>query len=322
MNPTRFNRFLLVTGAGIFFAVNAPAQPAALTPAAVGATPAVVTPERVSGTETQDGVRAYLQVQEQIHATQLAIERNRQEAEEIAGRNALAFAERLNSIDKILGEQRTREVRSILIAAGAIAGFGLLVMFLISYMQTRVMNRFSETMLALPLQQMQQFGGGSAPQLLGAGAAETNARLTATIERLENRIRELEAGAPATPALTVVPPVATAEASAAHQIEALLAKGQSQLGQGQVAEAVATFDAALALDPNHVEALIKKGPALEKLSKLDEAIACYDRAIAADSSVTIAYLYKGGVFNRLERYNEALACYELALKTQEKAHAA
>jgi tetratricopeptide (TPR) repeat protein len=287
----------------------------------------VAAPEKSSGTETQDVLRAYLQVQEQLHATQLAIERNRQDAEDVAGRNAIALSERLTSIEKALGEQRSSN-HWVLGIAAAIAGLGILAMLVTSFMQMRAMNRFTEIALQLPVNQPPlALGGGSDPRLLGAGgvngASEANARLISTIERLEKRIREMEAGKPAKPTLTLVGENGAAETTeATGRIETLLGKGQSLLSLGQAEEAAAIFDEALALDPKHTEALIKKGAAMEKLQKLDEAVACYDRAIAADSTVTIAYLYKGGVFNRMERYNEALACYEQALKTQEKAHAA
>ena len=278
---------------------------------------AVDAPDKAADPASQDLVRAYLQIQEQLHATQLALERNRLQAEEAAASNALALATRLNSLEKNMEEQRAQETHVILSVAGIIIGCGLIVMFLVSYLQLRAMNRFAEVALGLPVNQLNQLAaGGSAGHLLGNGAVESGTRLTATIERLEKRIRELES---ATPSL---PPAATNNGGNAARIETLLANGQSLLARDQAAAADAAFDAALALDPNHVEALIKKGAALEKLAKLDEAIACYDRVIAADSTVTIAYLYKGGVFNRLERYPEALACYEQALQTQEKSRAA
>lgn len=288
-------------------AENLPSQPSE--PPAI----AVDAPDKVADPASQDLVRAYLQIQEQLHATQLALERNRLQAEDAAARNATRF----NSLEKNMEEQRAQETRVILSVAGIIIGCGLIVMFLVSYLQLRAMNRFAEVALGLPVNQLNQLAAGSsASHLLGNGAAEAGTRLTATIERLEKRIRELES---ATPSL---PPAAKNNGGNAGRIESLLANGQSLLARDQAAAADAAFDAALALDPNHVEALIKKGAALEKLSKLDEAIACYDRVIAADSTVTIAYLYKGGVFNRLERYPEALACYEQALKTQEKSRTA
>jgi tetratricopeptide (TPR) repeat protein len=211
----------------------------------------------------------------------------------------------------------------MLLLAGIVAGAVFLAVLLAAYLQTRALRRFAEIAQALPMNQALQLAGVPAAPLLGNGTAEANARLTVTIERLEKRIRELEGGQSTKPALTAGNAAGAAGTSAATgNIEALLAKGQSLLNAGQAAAAVACFDTALALDPQHTEVLVKKGAALEKLAKLDDAIACYDRAIAADGGLTIAYLYKGGVFNRLERYHEALACYEQALKTQERAPAA
>ena len=295
---------------------NLSAQPAAAVTAADAT-------NNIADPASQDLVRAYLQIQEQLHATQLALERNRLAAEESAASNAIALAARLDDIEKNFEAQRVRETRAMLTVAGVIIGCGLLAMFLVSYLQLRAMNRFAEVALGLPVNQLNQLAaGGSAGHLLGNGAAEAGTRLTATIERLEKRIRELESGAPALPPAAAPAAGGVDDGDTAGRIETLLAKGQLLLARDQAAAADAAFDAALALDPKHVEALIKKGAALEKLLKLDEAIACYDRVIAADSTVTIAHIYKGGVFNRLERYPEALACYEQALKTQEKARAA
>lgn len=271
-----------------------------------------------------DILRAYLQVQEQLHSTQLAIERNRQDAEDIAARNTLALADRLSNIEKNLGEQRDHEAKAnrwMLIGAGLLVTLGIIAMLATSYMQLRAMNRFAEAALGAPLHQLTR---GHDPRLLNQGAVtEANGRLLGTIERLEKRMRELEGSKRSTPVLEVVSENGHAKPFESNApIDVLLCKGQSLLNLGQAEVAAAIFDEALALDANHTEALIKKGAALEKLAKFDEAVACYDRAIAADNTVTIAYLYKGGVFNRQERYNEALACYEQALKTQEKAHAA
>jgi len=104
----------------------------------------------------------------------------------------------------------------------------------------------------------------------------------------------------------------------AGRITSLLGKGESLLNLDKAEAALACFDEALTLAPNHAEALVKKGTVLERLRKLDEAIECYNRAIAADRSMTIAYLYKGGLFNRMARFSEALECYEQAVRTQER----
>jgi tetratricopeptide (TPR) repeat protein len=308
---------------------GAPALFADDTNAGAAAAPAAgPVPATASNLATQDVLRAYLQIQEQLHATQLAIERSRQDAQDVAGRNAVDVGDRLNLIEKALHEQQSSSRLVLLVTVAlAVTGLGFLGVLSASYFQARAMQRFTET--ALQMKQRELIGGPD-PRLLGAGgsAEQATAQLIATIERLEKHIRELEA-AKSLPGLAETnghgaeisprgePPVLSENA---RQIDVLLGKGQSLLSLGQNDAALVCFDEALALDPNHTEALIKRGAACEKMQKLDEAVACYDRAIAADNTVTIAYLYKGGVFNRMERYNEALACYEQALKTQEKAH--
>jgi tetratricopeptide (TPR) repeat protein len=307
---------------------GAPALFADDTNAGASAAPAVSpAPAPASNLVTQDVLRAYLQIQEQLHATQLAIERSRQDAQDVAGRNAVDVGDRLNLIEKALHDQQSSSRLVLLVTVAlAVTGLGFLGVLSASYFQARAMQRFTETALQM---KQHELTGGPDPRLLGGGSAEqATAQLIATIERLEKHIRELEAakllpgvvetnGHDAEVSARGEPPVFSENA---RQIDVLLGKGQSLLSLGQNDAALACFDEALALDPNHTEALIKRGAACEKMQRLDEAVACYDRAIAADNTVTIAYLYKGGVFNRMERYNEALACYEQALKTQEKAH--
>jgi tetratricopeptide (TPR) repeat protein len=294
-------------------------------------------------TNVQETLRTYLQLQEQLHATQLAIERNRKEADTATAESAKVFAARLQGIEQALASQRAQELEAMqssnkvmLIVAGLFAALGFLAMLFMAYFQWRTINRLAEISAALPL------AHGLVPRspvaalaeaeahLLAAGPAQqSNQRLLGALEQLEKRISQLEhtpatplhdGGSPNEEANTAAPPPNGETAAAtpeAARITVLLGKGQSLLNLDQAEEALACFDQVLALDPNHSEALVKKGAALERLRKLDEAIACYDRAIAADKSLTVAYLYKGGLFNRMERFGEALECYEQALRTQE-----
>jgi tetratricopeptide (TPR) repeat protein len=283
-----------------------------------------------------DVMRAYLQLQEQLHATQLAIERNRQETETAATRNAEAVALRLQALQEALVAQRAQELEAIRSAnrlmitiGGAFAVVAFLAMLLTAYFQWRAVSRLAE----FSVLSQASLTMGHAPTLgIGAGASDlhpvtgalteqVNPRLLGALERLEKRIAELEH--------TARPPLgepnATADgavAGSADRATLLLAKGESLLSLDKTEEALACYDEILALAPDHSEALVKKGDALERLRKIDDAIGCYDRAIAAGHSLTVAYLHKGGLFNRLERYEEALQCYEEALRTQEKSHAA
>jgi tetratricopeptide (TPR) repeat protein len=320
--------------------------------ACIGAEPALptVVTGRTEETNAPDTLRALLQIQEQLHATQLALERNRQETEAAAARNAETLAGRLQGIEQALAAQRAQELeamqssnRGMLIVAGSFAALGFVAMLLMAYFQWRTISRLAEICSALPVPYA--LGGVPAIAALGAGEAhrvsvgppeQSNQRLLGALERLEKRIYELEHTArPPLSASTALPQELTAlphpppngdpvgasvnapVAPEAARITLLLGKGQSLLNLDHAEEALACFDEILTLDVNHPEALVKKGAALERLRKSDEAIACYDRAIAADNNMTVAYLYKGGLFNRLERFGEALECYEQALRTQE-----
>jgi tetratricopeptide (TPR) repeat protein len=280
----------------------------------------------VSAAPTQDVLRAYLKVQEQLHTMQDKLEDNRRDAEDIAARNVKALGERLNALEQNVGDQRIAELaamqksnRLIIFTLAAVALVGIIIVAF-TYLQWRAMHQF--TAVALNLQAQLQLGAGRSTSFVDA----SEPRLLAVIDRLEKRINELEnlnhLTLPPTGDATITPLVGAPANGSGNAAGTLLARAQDLVSQGKLLDAVKLFDELLQHDPMNTDALIKKGSVLEKMQKLDDAVACYDRAIEADHNVTLAYLYKGGVFNRQEKYNEALACYEQALKTQEKAHAA
>jgi tetratricopeptide (TPR) repeat protein len=334
--PFRTLTFLGVVFA-LLLALGPVPSPAADTNSTAVAAPV---PKSEDTNASLDTLRAYLELQGRLREAEAAIERNRQEAEAAATRNAEAVTNWLQQAEQTLAAQRAREWDAmqktnwlVLIVAGAFAVVGVLAMLLNAFLQWRAMNRAAEfyampgSALALGARRaLAAFGPGDAAVVSSGAAEQSNARLLGIVERLERRILELEQIAHVPPnehATIAAAPVQTAAAivssnpGTASRATVLLAKGQSLLDLDQPEKAVACFDEALALEPNHAEALIKKGVALERLRKTDEAIQCYDGAIAADGSMTLAYLYKGGLYNRLERYNEALECYEQALRTQE-----
>ena len=289
--------------------------------------------------ETEQARRAYLQLQEQLHAAQLAIEQTRQETSESARRSAEIIAARLKLIEQTLVLQRERELeamqksnRLILTGAGVFGGIGILALVFTAWFLLRAMNRLSEIAATFPLGHA--LGPAAAAPALGAGQIQTHLvgfgsseppgpRLLGAIERLEKRIHELESTAQLPSAgqhkqedNTSAAQPSRAESERSEKISLMLGKGQALLHMDQAENALLCFDEILADEPNHAEALIKKGTALERLKRFDEAIESYDRAIAADRSMTLAYLYKGGVYNQLERFSEALECYEQALRHQ------
>jgi len=230
--------------------------------------------------------------------------------------------------------------RNMLYVAGAFASIGCIAMLLMGYYQWRTVNRLAELSAAIPsgalalggFRPIAAIGPGSMPEVTVATPINPNPELLETIQRLEKRVQELEHspahltnGGPTSDKNSVSHETDDPSAPASEEVKSvnlLLGKGQALLNMDKPEEALASFDEALALEPNNADALVKKGTALERLRKLPEAIECYDRAIAADNSMTIAYLYKGGLFNRMERFGEALECYEMALRTQETRGAA
>jgi len=290
---------------------------------------------------------AYLQIQQQLHAAELAlqnIESNRLEMAATAQRNADALNARIQSLEQTVAEQRAAELaaaqQSQQVTLLVAAGFGLLVVavvLVIVYLQWRAMARLVE-LSATQQKLLASFNERPLPAIVTNATVEnSNGRLLNAVDQLEKRIRELEQPAPKTAhVLADKNPAALLEhhehkngtngaaksnSEREECIANLLSEGQALLTANEPEKALECFEIALGLQADHPEALVKKGGALEKLGRENEAVACYDRAIATDSALTIAYLHKGGLFNRMARYDEALKCYEQALRTQEKPEA-
>lgn len=287
---------------------------------------------------SNEALRSYLQLQEQLRETQLALERNQAQT----ATNAALVEAKLKALEAAMNQQRLEEWNSMqktvqgnntlmLIVGGSIAGVGFFVLLVTGYLQWRSVNRLAEvsaqvqgSRLALPAA-----GSSSAAQLLGEGeTGQANGRIFGALTQLEKRILELEHTARVAGEAKMLTVSTGTNGTIQHELSpqaahdsVLLAKGQSLLDQDKAQEALGCFEEILKAEPHHGEALVKKGLALESLQRSEEALACYDQAIAANADLTIAYLQKGGLLNRLERYEEALQCYELALHAQEKAHA-
>lgn len=99
---------------------------------------------------------AYLQLQEALHATQLAIEQNRQEAKVAAAQAAEALTKGLQTIQEALASQRAQEFaamqqsnRIVFIVAGTLAGMGFLSLLLVTYFQWRMSKGLADISAAL-----------------------------------------------------------------------------------------------------------------------------------------------------------------------------
>jgi tetratricopeptide (TPR) repeat protein len=298
--------------------------------------------------EAQQSLRAYLQLQEQLHSALLAIdqarkdadaaaERNnqaiqqaREETELAARRNAELIGTRLKLIEEALTNQRDSEVaamrqtnRFMFTMAAVVGGIGFLGMVFTAFCFWRALTRVAQ--ITSSLHPLAGVGHHAETALSHSNAFVTlngpemsSTRLLGAIERLEKRIHDLEHTAllpQSTDNHHDSPPM---PGSAAESISTLMARGQAFLESREPDKALACFEEVIRSEPHHAEALVKKGTALEQLKRPEEAIDCYDKAIASNQTMTVAYLHKGAVFNQLERFSEALECYEQALRTQQK----
>jgi tetratricopeptide (TPR) repeat protein len=302
-------------------------------------------PGQIEETNLQMLLRSASQIQEQLQATHLALEQNRQEARQAAAQNAEALSNGLQVLQQTFSAQRAQETEArqrsdqarqrtnkvMLVWAGTFAGLGVAALVLLTFFQRGAAKQLAEISNALPL----RLGPGRAAEVIALGpgdwrlapggrADQPNVRLLGAIEQLDKRLLEFRGtispngNGDAAVAPQAGPAKEPAETQGNARIPGLLNRAHSMLNLGQPDAALVCFDEVLSLVPDHAEALVRKGAALERLQRLNEAIACYDRAIAADGSLTIAYLHKGGLCNRLERFKEALECYEKALRTHDQ----
>jgi len=254
----------------------------------------------------------YVQIQAQLHATQLQIEQSREEVAAAAQRNADAMNARIAQLEQAISTQRAGDVDAArrtqqltLYLVGSFGFAGLLILLLMGYFQWRAFSQLAE--ISAHHAAMIEAGEG-VHQLAAPGRATvetSNARLLDVVGRLEKRILELESGGRllAGPSAKSIDP---------------LAEGQKFLDANEPQKALECFEKSLSAQPQNAEALVKKASALEKLGRTDEALAFCDRAISADASLVTAYLHKGGLLNKLARYEESLKCYEQAMLVQDK----
>ncbi len=281
-----------------------------------------------SAAPTNDAATAsFLQLQEQLHAAQLAIQQNQQAATEAAKNNVEMLAARLQSLEQTVATQHNSEVDAThktlqltLILAGVFGVVCLGIMLLMVYLQSRAFTQLTQ----ISSQQHAVLTTASAVHQLAAPGRATvetsNTRLLDAVDQLNERISEMENNQPLLPHL----PNGNGNGNgnvrpkAADLTPNPLAEGQKCLDENAPQKALEFFDKYLATHPENAEALLRKADALEKLGRADEALTHYNRAIAADSTLAVAHLHKGGLLNRMRRYDEALNCYEQALQAQEK----
>jgi len=91
----------------------------------------------------------------------------------------------------------------------------------------------------------------------------------------------------------------------------LLAIVQYRLGRRD--EALAHYDAALAIRPDDAETLSNRGNVLKDLDRVADALASYQRAIEAEPEFADAHYNRAILLNKLKRFEEALSSYGTVL---------
>jgi len=78
-------------------------------------------------------------------------------------------------------------------------------------------------------------------------------------------------------------------------------------------KAVALFDQALAIKPDHARSLNNRGIALQELKCYEEALGSYEKAIAINPEYAMAYSNRGNTLQELKRYEDAVESYDRAI---------
>jgi tetratricopeptide (TPR) repeat protein len=91
-------------------------------------------------------------------------------------------------------------------------------------------------------------------------------------------------------------------------------EGRAAARAGRFQEALAAYEAAIALDPNLGYAHFGRGEALRVLNRLEEALLAFERAIQLSPQDAAPYRHKGYVLNALKRSSEAFSALEYAIR--------
>src|ERR1019366_7222963 len=97
---------------------------------------------------------------------------------------------------------------------------------------------------------------------------------------------------------------------------ALNDRGNALRDLGRHEEALAGYDRALTIEPSHALALYNRGNALMDLARHAEALASYDRALAVEPDHADAHYNRGNALSELQRHDDAVASYDRALASE------
>lgn len=356
-------RFSAVCVATLFFAgVNGRLQ-AQVAPEASSATSRPATsPEDLSQAEL---LKAYQQLRDQLHATQLAIAlaNSRAEAEATSRAQVTALAEKLEAMKAGMAAERDRQQAErdrqqvererqqaemhrtnerVLWIAGVFGGVGLIALLLLPMYQMRAINRITELATVRP----QLPAPNAQTALLPADAAvpsdqaatTSSQRLISALNRMEQRIMELEttasaplktASAPSAPSAPPASPASPASPTPPATVSLVAASPTAKtVNEPPSPPAPASGPAAVAASPQRTPAdddqaawiavLLNKARTLLAANKPLDAVACYDEILKLNRCEPEALIQRGAALERVNRFEEAIECYDRAIKFTDK----
>jgi tetratricopeptide (TPR) repeat protein len=102
----------------------------------------------------------------------------------------------------------------------------------------------------------------------------------------------------------------------AYAAEDWLRRGDALTDEGRYADALASYDRALEMEPDFAEAWDGKGDALMMTGSYDKAVRSYERALSIDPASAESWYHKGNALQMLLGFEEALGCYEEAVRIE------
>jgi tetratricopeptide (TPR) repeat protein len=104
------------------------------------------------------------------------------------------------------------------------------------------------------------------------------------------------------------------ELATLERVEAWHQMGLVQWKQGKMAEAIVSYQNAVAIDPNFSTGLHNLGFILMEQDKAEEAVGYYRRSLALTPDFAMGHNNLGNALRRLGQVEEAMACYREALR--------
>ncbi|MGH8022445.1 MAG: hypothetical protein ACRED1_02605 [Limisphaerales bacterium] len=148
-----------------------------------------------------DAVNAFLQIQAQLHETQMSVESNRQQTVAALARNDNGLAADIQILQRSIATETesAQHVEQTMLVVAGVGMLALAVVVIMVFFQLRAATKLVQLAMSTPVSAAN--GGHALPVIETAAALPlsaraalefSNARLLGVIERLEKRILELE----------------------------------------------------------------------------------------------------------------------------------